>query len=160
MERIRNIMLIPLLLVFLGCSSPSKLLETTKSDSLRIETRYIKYTEKDTVYFEIPAQAAERVTKDSVSHLENDYAISDARVNADGTLSHELRTKPQAKPVPAEKTVERRDSIVYVDKKVEVPVFLEKDLSHWQKIKMNLGGFAVALTVIAILLSIKRFFGK
>lgn len=134
MERIKYIMLISLSLMLPGCSATKKLPVTTnQSDSVRIETRYIKYTERDTVYLEIPAQTAERTTRDSTSHLENDYAVSDARINADGTLYHDLKTKPQEKPVPTEKQVERRDSIIYVDKKLEVPVPVERELSWWEQ---------------------------
>lgn len=134
MERIKYIMLISLSLMLPGCSVTKKLPVTiNQSDSVRIETRYIKYTERDTVYLEIPAQTAERTTRDSTSHLENDYAVSDARINADGTLYHDLKTKPQEKPVPTEKQVERRDSIIYVDKKLEVPVPVERELSWWEQ---------------------------
>lgn len=147
MKQIIYTSLAVLLMMISGCGSTKKLPVTvSKSDSVRIETRYIKYTKPDTVYLEIPAQVAERTTKDSVSHLENDYAVSDARINADGTLFHDLKTKQQKKPVPTEKQVERKDSIVYVDKKVEVPVPVERELSWWEKTSIKL--FPLSLTVI------------
>lgn len=151
------ILLAVALMMISGCGSTKKLPVTvSKSDSVRIETRYIKYTEKDTVYLEIPAQTAERTTRDSSSHLENDYAVSDARINADGTLFHDLKTKPQEKPVPTEKQVERRDSIIYVDKNVEVPVPVERELSWWEKTSIKF--FPLSLT--ALLMAVVFIFRK
>ena len=34
---------------------------------------------------------------------------------------------------------------IYVDRKVEVPVFVEKELSRWEKIKIEVGGWAIGL---------------
>ncbi len=34
---------------------------------------------------------------------------------------------------------------VYVDRKVEVPVLVEKELSRWEKIKVEVGGWAIGL---------------
>lgn len=147
MKQILYYILLAVILMISGCGSTKKLPVTvSQSDSVRIETRYIKYTERDTVYLEIPAQTAERTTRDSSSRLENDYAISDARINADGTLFHDLKTKPQKKPVPTEKQVERKDSIVYVDKKVEVPVPVERELNWWEKTSIKL--FPLSLTAL------------
>lgn len=110
-----------LLLTFIigGCASSRRLSENIhQQDSVdvRVETR-IEYV-PDTVFIEIPAQTSERETADSTSHLENDYATSDARINPDGTLYHDLKTKPQKKPVKFEKPVERKDSTIYKTKTV------------------------------------------
>lgn len=110
-----------LLLTFIigGCASSRRLSESVhQQDSvgIRVETR-IEYV-PDTVFIEIPAQTSERETADNTSHLENDYATSDARINPDGTLYHNLKTKPQKKPVGFEKPVERKDSVIYKTKTV------------------------------------------
>ena len=73
-----------LLLTFIigGCASSRRLSENVhQQDSVqvKVETR-IEYV-PDTVFIEIPAQTSERETADSTSHLENDYATSDARIN-------------------------------------------------------------------------------
>ena len=97
-----------LLLLFIlcltGCGTSRCLtasIDKERRDSIRVET-VIKFI-TDTVYLEIPAQTAQRETRDSVSHLENDYAESDARINPDGSLYHDLNTKPQKKPLEFEK---------------------------------------------------------
>lgn len=149
-----------LLLTFIigGCASSRRLSENVhQQDSvqIKIETR-IEYV-PDTVYIEIPAQTAERETADSTSHLENDYATSDARINPDGTLFHNLKTKPQKKPVEFEKPVEHKDSIVYKTKTVtkvrtvEVP----HELTWWEKTQIY--GFWFILFILMIVYR-KKFF--
>lgn len=142
-----------LLLIFLlgGCASSRRLSENVhQQDSvqIKVETR-IEYV-PDTVYIEIPAQTAERETADSTSHLENDYATSDARINPDGTLFHNLKTKPQKKPVEFEKPVERKDSIIYKTKTVtEVrTVKVPRQLNWWEKTQIYGFWFIVFIAVI------------
>jgi len=131
-------------------------------DSVRIEYRERTVLVPDTVFVEIPAQTAERTTPDSLSHLENDYAESNARINQDGTLFHDLRTKPQAKPVPTKKEVQYRDSIVYKDRIVKLRVTetktveVEKKLSWFQKTQIY--GFWALLLLLAIIYR-KKLFG-
>lgn len=89
-------------------------------------------------------------TADSTSHLENDYATSDARINPDGTLYHDLKTKPQKKPVKFEKPVERKDSTIYKTKTVTETeiVKVPRDLTWWQKTQIY--GFWVILFILVI----------
>lgn len=121
-----------------SCKNQKNLIhEKEQKDSVRVEVVTNTIIVKDTVEVEIPAQSAERTTADSVSHLENDYATSDARINPDGTLFHLLATKPQKKPVEVDKKIEQRDSIVYVDKSNtdtgKQIVEVERQLSWWEK---------------------------
>lgn len=144
-----------------GCAAPRKAISTDSQqqrDSVRIEYRERTVLVPDTVFVEIPAQTAERTTPDSLSHLENDYAESTARINPDGSLYHDLRTKPQKKPVEFQKPVERRDSIVYrervrtetVTETVEVP----RQLTWFQK--TSIYGFWAAIIFLMIVYTIKR----
>lgn len=155
-----------LLLTFIigGCASSRRLSESVhQQDSvgIRVETR-IEYV-PDTVFIEIPAQTSERETADSTSHLENDYATSDARINPDGTLYHNLKTKPQKKPVEFEKPVERKDRVIYKTKTVTKTKIekVPRDLTWWQKTQMY--GFWGLLVIVLILFRkelfslIKRF---
>lgn len=133
-----------------GCS-PCKHLAATqeqRQDSTHTEVVTKTYFVTDTVFVKIPAQTAERTTADSVSQLENDYATSEARINTDGTLYHDLKTKPQDIPTEVQTPVEQKDSIVYrykfrdVVKKVEV----ERELSWWQKTQIY--GFWAAIAAL------------
>lgn len=142
------LLLIALLLT--ACGTPKKL-TTTQQDSTRIEIRETVIYVPDTVFVEIPAQTAERTTQDSTSHLENDYALSDARINPDGSLYHDLKTKPQEKPVPIEKPVERKDSIIYRTQYIgrEVTVEVERELSWWEKTQIyGFWGLVVILLIV------------
>lgn len=122
-----------------------------KSDSLRIEYRERIVLVPDTVFVEIPAQTAERTATDSLSHLENDYAESNARINPDGSLFHDLKTKPQAKPVPIQKEIHQKDSIGYryrtLTKTSVEAVEIEKPLTAWQKFRLD--GFWVLFVMLA-----------
>lgn len=79
--------------LFVGCSP--KLTENNRveyRDSIHtvIKERLVK----DTVAVEIPVEVEKIVTRDTVSHLENKFARSDAAV-VDGLLYHSLESKAQ-----------------------------------------------------------------
>lgn len=97
-------------ILFGGCRSVKEV--TDRSDSTRVEIRYKKIFVPDTVLVPIPAQSASVVTEDSTSHLETDYAVSDASIK-DGKLHHSLANKAQEKPVGIMKEIEQKDSAVY-----------------------------------------------
>lgn len=129
-------------------STTTTTIEKDSSDvKVEIRTEYVT----DTVFIEIPAQKSENTTRDSTSHLETDYAVSDARINPDGSLSHSLENKPQKKPAEFQKPIEHKDSIRtiykyrYKDKEVKVPVEVEKDLSWWQSTSIKFFPYTLAL---------------
>ena len=76
-----------------------------------------------TVYVEIPQIVEGNVTRDTVSHLENEYAKSDAIVDGE-FLWHTLETKPQEKIVEIVKEIEYIDR--EIEKKVEVVKYLDR----------------------------------
>ena len=142
-------------LLFMAGCCPCRHLTTGKNtleqESTRIEVKTEIVYVPDTVLVEIPAQTAERTTADSVSHLETDYATSDARINPDGSLFHSLANKPQQKPVAYQKPVERKDSIIYRDRvkteTVTETVEVERDLSWWEKTRIY-GFYALLLWLL------------
>ena len=152
---VRMFLFVLLLCALLGsCKSQKNLIhEKEQKDSVRVDVRYQTIIVPDTVYVEIPPQIAERTTADSTSHLENDYATSDARINPDGTLFHQLATKPQKKPVGVDKKIEQRDSIVYVEKSNtetgQQIVEVERQLSWWEKTRIY-GFYLLAALLVVI----------
>lgn len=127
-----------------GCATQRRVganTTTTQTDSVntdvRVETR-IEY-KTDTIFVDVPAQMAERTTADSISFLENDFATSEARINQDGSLFHNLNTKPQKKPVEVQTPTYHKDSVrvEYKYKEVEVekeiPVEVERDFTRWER---------------------------
>ena len=108
---------------------------------------YRDTTIRDTAYFEVPVEVEKIVTRDTVSHLENSLAISDAMVT-DGFLHHSLETKPQEIPVPV--VIHVRDTIRQEAQIIEKEVEVEKPLSWWQKFSQ--GAFLPLLLAVVLLL--------
>lgn len=140
--------------LFGSCKSQKNIVKEYKeNDSVRVEVHTNTIIVPDTVYVDIPAQTAERTTSDRTSHLENDYATSDARINEDGTLFHMLSTKPQKKPIEVDKKIEQRDSIVYVEKSVndtgQQIVEVERNLSWWEQTRIY-GFYLLLIVIVAI----------
>lgn len=156
----RNILLIFILAAMSSCCT-SRHLATSSKDSVRVEIRTRTEYVRDTIIREIPAISEAVTTRDTASHLENFYAQSDARINPDGTLFHSLATKPQKEPIPIDKPIQYRDSIVYRDKVITNTVQVERELSWWQKAQMK--GFWLLIAVMAfiyrkkLLTTIRRF---
>ena len=160
---ILSAVLVSMLFIVSGCCTQRRAVEqnTTviqQKDSSNTEVRVDKVIEYliDTVYIKIPAQMAERTTQDSASHLENNYATSDARINQDGTLYHDLKTKPQDIASEFQKPVERNDSIrteyktkteyiTLIDKKE-----VEKELTWWQHTCIKWFPWSLILLIITI----------
>ena len=144
---------IAVVILITGCGSLSKSLgrsDTSSKDSEKLVLRdRIVY---QTVYADLPEVKESNTTRDTSSHLENDYAKSDATVS-NGELCHTLETKPQKIPTTA--TVVVRDTIyirekadtIYEEKIVEV----DKPLSGWVKFWRNLGYISgLALILLAV----------
>lgn len=143
----RNLLFILILAAAMSSCCTSRHIATSSKDSVRVEIRTRTEYFRDTIIREIPAISEAITTRDTVSHLENFYAQSDARINPDGTLFHTLSTKPQKEPIPIDKPIQYRDSIVYQDKVVKEVVEVERNLSWWEKTQMK--GFWVLVIIIA-----------
>lgn len=119
-------------------------------DSTKVEVRTERIEHIDTVYIELPRQVERIVTQDTTSRLENDYAVSEARVEA-GMLHHTLETKDAKIPVPVKSTIEKKDSVTTISKaKAEKEkVYIEKELTAWQRFRLN-GFWVLAAAVAAI----------
>lgn len=132
------------------CVSCGPARHASVSDSTRVEVREVTRYIKDTLYLELPVITERIVTRDTASLLENDYAVSEASVSG-GYLSHSLATKPARTPVETEAREVVRDSIVFQDRLVEVPVEVEKPLTRWQRTLIALGRTMLAMLCAAAL---------
>lgn len=133
-----------------GCSSTKKLSQQTASQTTeKTEVRYERIIKTDTVFVSIPLQTAERTTFAGESHLENEYAESDARLNDDGSLYHTLKTKQQEKSVPVQTVAEKTDSVATKVVTVEVPVEVEKKLSWWDSTKLSSWRYIALVALIS-----------
>lgn len=114
-----------------------------QKDSVRIE--YRDRIIHDTTTFEVTKEVEKIVTRDTMSHLENSWAKSDALVS-EGFLHHSLESIPQIIKVPYEVVV--TDTLI-VEKTTE-PEYIEKPLTWWQKFRQGafwwlVGGIALLL---------------
>ena len=153
---------LPLLFLALA-SACSTVRQLPTTDSTKVEVRTETVIEKDTVFVELPRVVERVAVQDTTSHLENEFALSDARISA-GVLKHSLETKPVKMPAIIDKQIVYRDSIVFRDRVQTVTVEVEKKLTGWQQAKLRVGGFcffAVILIglyfIITFLLNLKRF---
>lgn len=141
-------------MLFSSCRTGRQVVVVEGKDSIRIEERVREIKVTDTLFVEVPMQKESTTVRDSMSHLENDYAISDARINPDGSLSHSLETKHRTDTLSREVGVQVRDSIVYREKVVPKIVLVEKGLSDWQKIQIR--GFWIFLILTSVYIIIRK----
>lgn len=150
MKRIASILTVATVAsaTFFGCC-PFRNLTTGTRDSVRIET--IIRTERiiDTAFIEVPVEVLRQIVRDTTSHLETSFAVSDARINTDGSLFHSLENKPQNRPVSIEKEIVYRDSIVYHDRETEKIVEVPRPLTWWQQTQIR--GFYMLLALMLII---------
>ena len=141
-------------MLFSSCRTGRQIVVVEGKDSIRIEERVREIKVTDTLFVEVPMQKESTTVRDSMSHLENDYAISDARINPDGSLSHSLETKHRTDTLSREVGVQVRDSIVYRETVVPKIVPVEKGLSDWQKIQIR--GFWIFLILTSVYIIIRK----
>lgn len=133
-----------------GCC-PCRKLSSTTADSVRIETVVRTEFVKDTVYIDVPKEVVREIAAES-SHLETEFASSDARILTDGRLFHSLENKAQKRPVEVKKEIEYRDSVVWKERAVKEVVEVEKRLTAWQRFQMT--GFWVFVTAIIVIIGL------
>lgn len=149
-----------LFFLLLSCSCSRKLLpsstNTTIVDHNTTVTERIVWQSK---IITLPVEHTQQVTFEDSSHLETSLAISDARITADGRLFHSLKNKTNflqdSIPYLEKETVVTKDSIIAVEKIVEVEV--EKELSKWQKILISLGYIGIGFILFSGYKIVRKF---
>lgn len=144
------------LVLLSGCCS-QKLLSAESRDSVRVETIYRTEYRTDTAYIEIPKIVERITTKDTMSIIENDYAITEAIVS-EGFLTHSLSTKSQERAIEVQTEIITRDSIVFIDKEVEKFVEVTKPLTWWQQTQIK--SFWLMLVAIILFILWRRLKSK
>ena len=137
--------------LFVGCS-PRITPPAEIRDSVRVEIR--ERTVHDTAYVDVPLIKEVNVTRDTSSHLENEYAMSDASIS-NGTLRHSLETRPHKIAAPVTITV--HDTLT-VEKKAETIIKEVNVLSKWQGFQIILGRVLGGLFLLIILMLVVRTF--
>lgn len=134
-------------LLLTGCCA-KRIGAISQQDSVRIEVRERVEYITDTIEVAIPYER-ETVVRDTTSHLENNYATSDAAILPDGRLFHSLETRPQLRPFTIQSPIRRRDSVVYRNIYREVEVEVKRELSKFQRFQTN--GFWIMLILFIII---------
>ncbi len=145
------------LYVLTGCGIYKQV--QSSRESTKEAVKVIEHTEYVPVYIEtkIPEISERVAVKDTTSHLENKYAESDAQIKRDGTLSHSLKTKPQTITTETKVKVEYRDSIVFKEKVIEKPIYIEAQIKWYNKLFIWLGRLSCVVAIIWVLcLYLKR----
>lgn len=143
-------LLVSVLTLFLsaGCRSKKDIapdIPLVLTDSNNVRTEYIETTRIDTVtvFLEVPAETAKEIVRDSVSHLETNFASSDAWINPDGTLGHYLTNKEQSIPVDVpvvgKDTQTNRESEKVKEIPVPTPykVEVERNFTKWETFRLD-----------------------
>ena len=137
--------------LFVGCS-PRITPPAEIRDSVRVEIR--ERPVHDTAYVDVPLIKEVNVTRDTSSHLENEYAMSDASIS-NGTLRHSLETRPHKIAAPV--TIIVRDTLT-VEKKAETLIKEVNVLSKWQGFQIILGRILGGLFLLIIVMLVVRAF--
>lgn len=137
--------------LFVGCS-PRITPPAEIRDSVRVEIR--ERVVHDTAYVDVPLIKEVNVTRDTSSHLENEYAMSDASIS-NGTLRHSLETRPHKIAAPV--TLIVHDTLT-VEKKAETIIKEVNVLTKWQGFQIILGRILGGLFLLIILMLAVRAF--
>ena len=148
------------LLLFSSCRTGRQVVVVEARDSVRVEERVREIKVTDTLFVEVPMQKESTTVRDSMSHLENDYAISDARINPDGSLYHSLETKPRTDTLTQGLYVQVRDTTIYREKVIPKVVTVEKGLNWFTQMRIWLGNVMLVLISGAVIWLAARLFLK
>lgn len=148
------------MLLFSSCRTGQQVVVVEGKDSIRIEERIREIKITDTLFVEVPIQKESTTVRDSSSHLENDYAVSDARIMADGSLYHSLETKARTDTLSKELSVQAKDSIIYRYKLNTKVVTVEKPMGWFTQMRLWLGNVMLVLIAGATIWSAARLFLK
>lgn len=132
--------------------------EPTVSTASSIDVRHETVVSIDTVFQSLPSQSSERVTKDTTSVLETEYAISSASVSRDGTLRHTLDTKPTPVRVTVPITLHQRDSIVVRDSTNYIYIPVKQALTVWQTMCVRWFPPLAIVLLIVCMYAIRRWY--
>ena len=141
----RVLWVVAIVLLFSSCRTGRQVVVVEARDSVRVEERVREIKVSDTLFVAVPMQKESTTVRDSTSHLENGYAVSDARINPDGSLYHSLETKPRTDTIPKELYVQVRDTTIYREKVVPKIVPVEKELNWFTQMRIWLGNVMLVL---------------
>ena len=142
----KNFILFLILFLSVACGTTR---QVTPREQTTVEVRTNTVYVPDTVYVQLPVVSQSVETLDTVSVLENRYAVSEASVSGN-VLKHSLEVKPVKEPVAIQKEIVYRDSVVLHQVDVDHYIEMPAEQTPWQSFKIKLGGYAFALIILLI----------
>ena len=152
-----NIVCLLATLLLAGCAARRIAPQIIQHDSVNVAVRESVEYIYDTVEVSVPLISESVTTRDTTSHLENDYALSDA-IWSGGVLFHSLSTKPQLRPVQIKVPHLHRDSVIKEYIRHTEMVEVERDLSFFQQLQMR--GFWFLLSIFLLFLLFRWVIGR
>ena len=151
-------------LLFVGCKTIKKSVneKTDTKDSVRVEYREKVVKVPVTVYVEVPVENVSTTTKDSTSHLETSFAISNASmVWIDGVpfLRHDLKNKAQKIEKTEDVPVVEKEKVVWQTRRVTyTKTEIKEKVQPWyQKVFMWIGVVSfIIIVIIGLLYGLRR----
>lgn len=155
----KHLLIIISLLLLVACNTSKPVISEpvvlNNTDSVRdttiIKTIYVPVT----VEVDVPQQSHSTIATDT-SHLETDVALSDAWINADGTLYHSIANKRislSANTFVAQTTTEHTAEAIQI-KEIAVPqpytVEIERKFTLMEQIKLSSWWLLLAITFFCI----------
>lgn len=136
-------------LVSCGASKP---VPAAIRDSVRVEIR--ERIVHDTAYFAIAGDFQSQTIKDTTSHLQSDYAASDASIEG-GLLHHSLRTFP--KTVKAPVSVAVHDTLI-VERQAETIVQeVPRQPTRWENFVEVCGYILLGIVALCLIGIVLKF---
>ncbi len=142
----RHIYLSLLAVAAMSCRTPQTVTTVeTRTDSVYID-RLVPYplpTDSATVRALMECDESGRVTLRQLDIMTTKNVALQLTVDSLGELLADMRVKPDTLYLPSKE--------VYVDRRVEVPVTVEKALTRWERIKQEAGGWAIGAASGAVI---------
>lgn len=155
----KGIIITILFLALSGCGTARRIappVQTIVRDSTVWHIKDSTAIHYDTVTVEIPKESSTAILpQEQSSHLETSVAESEAFVDSTGLLHHSIWNKDGAnikKEVPVTEHFHSEDAFEHHLEKETVTVEVEKELTKWQQFKMKVGGWAIGIILLALLL--------
>ena len=126
------------------------------SDSVMIETIINTVYVPTPVELDIPKQSQSTVTAADSSHVETDFAESDAWINPDGTLGHSIKNKPGKikGEVYVPQTDKQTNKEAVKEREIPVPnpypVEVEREFTLMEQIKLAAFWYLVGAVIVSI----------
>ena len=128
-----------------SCKTAQVTTVETHTDSVYID-RLMPYalpTDSATIRALVECSETGRVTLRRLDIMTTENVALQFTIDSLGELLAEMKVRRDTLYLPSKE--------VYVDRRVKVPITVEKPLSHWEKIKQEAGGWAIGAASGAVL---------